>query len=129
MSVFERIVKEIPEELVLHTPVQRKPFKVKSVEPERERLVFFVGKTNIEVSKTCWNGIPDFLRGKGWVEIRAKHEGLEKLDEGTLERYLREHSIHDKSRESQGCYVASLLEHLNIVEVDHRRPSKLRLKV
>lgn len=124
--VFDRILKEIPEGLVLYTPVQRKQFKVKSKEPER--LVFFTGKTNIEVSKACWNGIPDFLRGKGWVEIKAKHEDLDKLEEGTLERFLREHSIHDKSKESQGCYVAPLLEHLNIVEIYHGRPSKVRLK-
>lgn len=123
--MFDRILKEVPVGLVLYTPVKRKPFRVER--KESERLVFLAGITKIEVSKDCWNGIPDFLRGKGWVEIGAKHEVLEKLSVGTLERYLRKNSVNDKSRESQGSYAAPLLEHLKIVEVQHKRPSKVRL--
>jgi hypothetical protein len=52
--VFDRILKEIPEGLVLYTPVQRKQFKVKSKEPER--LVFFTGKTNIGFQKLVGTG-------------------------------------------------------------------------
>jgi hypothetical protein len=126
LSVFDRILKKVREGLVLYTPVQEKEFKVKSVEPER--IVFLAGITPIEVSKNCWNGIPNFLKGKGWVRIGAEHVVLEKLPIGTLERYLRENSVSDKSRESQGCYVAPLLEYLNIVEVYHGIPSKVRLK-
>jgi hypothetical protein len=126
MSVFERIQKEIHEGLILYTPVQRREFVVKRVEVDR--LVFFVGKTNIEVSKDCWNGIPNFLKDKDWVTIGALHETLDKIPSGTLERYLRENSTNDKSKESQGCYVVSLLEHLKIVEVYHGRPSQIRLK-
>lgn len=125
LSLFDRILKEVPVGLVLYTPVQRKPFSVKCKEPDR--IVFLVKKTKIEVSKDCWNGIPDFLRGKGWVKIGAKHEVLEKLSTGTLERYLRENSVNDKSRASQGSYVAPLLEHLKIVEVRHEKYSAVRL--
>lgn len=125
MSVFERITREIHNGLVLYTPVQRKLFTVKSVEPDR--LVFLVGKTDIKVSRACWNGIPNFLKGNDWVKIGAKHEVTVKVEIGTLERYLRECSI-SKSKQSQGSYVASLLEHIKIVEVDHGRPSRVRLK-
>ena len=125
--VFDRILNEVPVGLVLRTPVQGKKFKVVAKEPER--LVFLAGITHIEVSKDCWNGVPDFLKGKGWVEIRAEHVVLEKLREGSFERYLREHSVNDKSRESQACYVVPLLEHIGIVEIDPSPPSRVRLKV
>jgi hypothetical protein len=90
-------------------------------------VVFFVRKTNIEVSKQCWDGIPDFLKNKGWVLIGANHVVTDELDEGTLEKYLRK-CTKSKSKHSQGSYVAPLLEHLGIVEVDHQRPSKVRLR-
>ena len=107
LTVFDRILKQVPEGLVLYTPVQEKPFKVERKGPDR--LVFLTGITNIEVSKDCWNGIPDFLICKGWVKIGAKHVVLKKLSAGTLERYLRENSFNDKSRESQGSYVTPCL--------------------
>ena len=85
MSIYERITKEIHNGLVLHTPVQNNPFKVKSVDDKE--VVFFAGKTNIKVSKRCWNGIPDFLKKQGdWVKIGALHEVTEKVEQGTLER-------------------------------------------
>lgn len=83
-------------------------------------------RTEIKVSKTCWNGIPDFLKGKEWVKIGAKHEVSASVDDFTLEKYLRK-CTSSKSKQSQGIYVASLLEYLKVVEVDHSRPSKVRL--
>lgn len=127
MCVFERIVKEIANGLVLYTPVQHHRFIVKCVDLKREKVVFLAGKTNIEVSKKCWNGIPDFLRKKGgWVNIGAKHEITANVEKGTLEKYLRECTI-SKSKESQAIYVASLLEQLRIVQVKHTRTSMVKL--
>lgn len=128
MSVFDRILKEVPEGLVLYTPVKRKRFVVKSIESKRERMVFLAGTTPIEVSKKCWNGVPDFLRGKGWVEIRPEHVVLDKLREGSFEKYLRENSLDDTTRESQGSYAVPLLKYLDIVEVNPSPPSRIRLK-
>ena len=125
MSLFDKILKEVPVGLELYTPVRRKPFRVEH--KEYERLVFVVKNTKIEVSKDCWNGIPEFLKGRGWVPIGAKHEVLENLSHGTLERYLRENSVKDKSKASQGCYVVPLLEHLKIVEVRYNRRSEVKL--
>jgi hypothetical protein len=127
MSVFERIVKEIPNESVLYTPVRHSRFIVKCVDPIKEKVVFFVGaKTKIEVPKACWNGIPDFLRGRDWVKIGAKHESTVNVLIGSLERYLDK--CPNKTSASAGSYVASVLEHLGIVEVDEDRPSRVRLK-
>ncbi|MCW4035400.1 MAG: hypothetical protein NWF03_08565 [Candidatus Bathyarchaeota archaeon] len=125
MNLFDRILDEVPVGLELYTPVRRKPFRVERKEPER--LVFLVKRTKIVVSKDCWNGIPDFLRSRGWVPIGAKHEVLENLSHGTLERYLREISVKDTRRESQGCYVVPLLEHLKIVEVRYNKRSEVKL--
>jgi hypothetical protein len=126
MTVFERIRKEIHAGMVLYTPVQNKSFKVESV--DSEKLVFFVGaKTKIEVPKACWNGIPDFLRGRDGVRIGAKHECTRKVLRGSLERYLDE--CPNKTSASAGSYVASVLGHLKIVEVDPHRPSKVRLNL
>jgi hypothetical protein len=114
-------VKEIPNGSVLFTPVQHRRFVVRCVGPIGEKVVFFVGaKTKIEVPKACWDGIPDFLRKKGdWVKIGSRH------DSGSLERYLD--GCPNKTIASAGSYVASVLEHLKIVVVDSRRPSKVRL--
>lgn len=125
LDVFDKILSKVPEGLVLYTPVLNRPFIVER--KDSAQLVFLTGKTNIEVSRKCWNKIPAFLRGKGWVKIGAKHAVLKKLPEGTLERFLRENSFSDKSKGSQGCYVAPLLEYLGIVAVRHSRPSAVKL--
>lgn len=126
MSVFERITKEICSGMVLYTPVMKSRFTVDSV--EADRLVFSVGSkpSLIPVPKACWDGIPDFLRCKDWVKIGQKHDVAEK---GTLEEYLdTRHNPHQHRHPSWGSYVVPVLEHLGIFEVDHRRPSKVRLK-
>jgi hypothetical protein len=127
MSVFERIVKEIPNGSVLFTPVQHRRFTIKCVGPIGEKVVFFVGaKTKIEVPKACWDGIPDFLRKKGdWVKIGSRHESTFNGLVGSLERYLD--GCPNKTSASAGSYVASVLEHLKIVVVDSGRPSEVRL--
>jgi hypothetical protein len=125
MSVFDKIFKGIKKGMVLYTPVQRKQFKVHSVDDEK--LVFFVGtKTKIEVPRACWDGIPSFLKGRDWVKIGAKHEITEKVLLGSLERYLD--GCPNKTSASAAEYVAPVLEYLNIVEVNHSRPSKIRLR-
>ena len=125
MSVFDKILKGIKEGMVLYTPVQRKQFRVHSVDDKK--LVFFVGtKTKIEVPRACWDGIPSFLKGRDWVKIGAKHESTEKVLPGSLERYLD--GCPNKTSASAAEYVAPVLEYLNIVEVDNSRPSKIRLR-
>ena len=68
MSEFERIMKEMHSGLVLYTPVKKVLFRIDSIDPEK--LVFSVGaKTTIPIPRRCFDGIPQFLRGKGWVKI------------------------------------------------------------
>jgi hypothetical protein len=127
MSVFDRIKRDIRSGMVLYTPVERSRFTVDTV--DTEKVVFRVGKTEarIAVPKACWDGIPNFLRGKDWVRIGARHE---KAQRGTFEEYLDTHQKpHQHSHPSWASYVVPVLEHLKIVEVGHHRPSKVRLNL
>jgi hypothetical protein len=88
MPLFERIRREVPVGTPLKTPVMNKPFTIKQY--ESDALVFSVGTKHlpIPVPRACWDGIPNFLRGKDWVKIGAKHDVAKK---GTLEEYLDTH--------------------------------------
>ena len=125
MSVFERIKSEIPSGTVFYTPVQRVKFKVYV---EADRTVFSVGAkpSLLPVPRDCWDGIPVFLSGRGWVRIGA-NKGQAPKD--SLQEY--DDTFHSKGKPSQfeANYVASVLEHLRIVEIDPRRKpfSKIRL--
>jgi len=124
MSVFDRVTKEIRVGMTLLTPVRNAPFTIDSI--DAEHVVFFVGaKTRIKIPRACWDGIPNFLRGKGWVKIGAKHDVAPR---GTFEEYLDQYWSEGKSHASRASYVVPVLEHLGIVEVDHCRPSKVKLK-
>ncbi|MCL5877991.1 MAG: hypothetical protein M1540_09295 [Candidatus Bathyarchaeota archaeon] len=124
MSVFDKIIREVKPGLKFKTPALGKQFTVKSV--ESDKIVFFIRTMEIEVSKESLNGIPDFLKEKKWVKIGAKHEATWNVDDFTLEKYLRK-TTKSKSKHSQASYVAPLLEYLKIVEVDHTRPTQIRL--
>jgi len=123
MSLFERIRANIRAGMVMYTPVKKKDFRVEAV--ENDKVVFRVGEkgNHIKVPRHCWDGIPNFLRGKGWVEIGSKHEVAEK---GTFEEYLD--GCDSKRHASWASYVVPMLEKLGIVEVDHCIPSRVKLK-
>jgi hypothetical protein len=124
MSVFERILKEIPKGMIFRTPVKKKQFEIRSVEPEK--LVFFVGtKTLIPMPKDIWNDIPNFLRGKEWVRIGAKYDVA---PEKSLQEYIDQHPSRGTQHSSDANYVTSVLEYLKIVYVKHRPTSEVKLK-
>ena len=123
MSVFEKVTREIHSGMVLYTPVRRASFTIDSV--ETDKVVFFVGaKTRIKIPRACWDGIPTFLRSKGWVMIGSRHDTA---PSGTFEEYLDQWWSQGKTHASGASYVVPVLEHLGIVEVDHNMPSKVRL--
>ena len=124
MSVFEKVTREIRAGMALRTPVRNAPFTIDS--KDAKHIVFLVGTTTrIKIPRACWDGIPNFLRGKGWVKIGAKHDVA---PSGTFEEYLDQYWSEGKSHASGASYVVPVLEHLGIVEVDHRIPSKIKLK-
>ena len=118
MDVVSQLMLKIKPGQVLYTPIQKKPFKIKSI--SQSGIVLIIGKKWITpIPVDCWNGIPNYLKGKGWVEIGAIH-GISKP--GTLENY-----IDGFIPRSAGNYVASILEHAGIVKIDRNLPSKVRL--
>lgn len=125
MSIFERIKSEIPSGTVLYTPVWKVKF---TVYVEADKVVFSVGSkpSLLPLLRACWDGIPDFLTPKRWVRIGANKGPLPK---GSLQEYDDKFHSQGKPSQFEANYVASVLEHLKIVEVDpRRRPfSKVRL--
>ena len=72
MSVMDMIRQQIKPDAVLLTPSGRSKFKVQSHSSQDVRLR--VGKDYrwpIGIPCQCWEGIPQFLRGNGWVLIGA----------------------------------------------------------
>ena len=65
--------------------------------------------------------IPSFLAGKGWVPIASKFDvdGVP----GGLDQFCR-----SEIKRAVGGYVAGLLEHAELVDVDLSRPARIRLK-
>lgn len=79
-------------------------------------------KSSIFIPETCLNGIPDFLRGKGWVEIGATHQPPPP-PKGSLDEYLQDFT----GNISVASYVVPILERIKLVQVDRTSPSRVRL--
>jgi hypothetical protein len=125
MSLFDKIRTEVSKGLELYTPSRKKPFTVFSV--ESDRIVFCVGVNDnlIPVPKECWNDIPDFLRGKGWIISGPKHDVAET---GTFNEFLDKHQNKGQHRHPDwASYVVPMLVYLKIVEV-RMSPTQIRLK-
>jgi hypothetical protein len=82
-------------------------------------------KTPIGIPDCCFDGIPNFLRNGCWVKI-GTNRGPAPID--SLQDYIDTFHSKGKTRTADANYVAVVLEHLKIVEVDPNRPSKVRLK-
>jgi len=122
MSLLKKIRYTISLGEVLYTPSKRTSFTVERVD-DTEGVTFRVGakrKWKIKVPVECWEGIPKYLRSKGWVRIGAVHGTAEK---GTFEAYLDNYI-----QRSSSSYVVPVLERIEIVEVQHGRPAKIRLR-
>ena len=119
MSVFEKIRRSIQPGEIFCTPSEEVPFSVETIDADNVTFRVGEGKWKIKVPTECWEGIPDYLRGRGWVRIGAVHDTA---DEGTLEAYLDKYV-----QSSSSSYVVPILEHIGIVEVRRSRPAEVRL--
>ena len=121
MHVMRILMGKLKDGDTLGTPVQGKEFTVKHISEIDLQLV--IGKSRrTTIPAKCLNEIPNFLKGKDWVEIGAIHDYACKP--GSLEDYIN-NSKPEKT--SVGNYVASILEHVGIVEINRKPPSKVRL--
>lgn len=121
MNVMRILMGKLKDGDILVTPVQGKEFIVKHI--SEVEVILVIGKSRrTAIPAECLNGIPNFLKGMDWVEIGAIHDYVCKP--GTLEDYIND-SKPEKT--SVGNYVASILEHAGIVDIDRKPPSKVRL--
>jgi hypothetical protein len=124
MSLFDRVRKEIPAGTVFLTPVKRCRNRI---DYENDNVVFFKDTNKKPFSKTprvCWDGIPEFLKNKGWVKIGANYGTAQ---QGSLQEYIDRFHSQGKTHSSEANDIASILERLGIIEIDRNRPAKIRL--
>lgn len=119
MRVIKRIMDQILPGTVLKTPSERSSFRVESIDSGGVMMRVGAGWP-IYVPKDCWEGIPDFLRGRGWVLVGATHGTPPR---GSLDDYLQRFT-HGTSSAS---YVVPILERILLVQVKRSKPSQIRL--
>ena len=121
MNVMRTLMGKLKDGDKLGTPVQNKEFIIEHI--SGDQVILLIGnRRKTSIPAECLNGIPNFLKGKDWVEIGAIHDYACKP--GTLEQHIN-NSKPEKT--SIGNYVASILEHTEIVDIDRKPPSKVRL--
>ena len=123
MGPVERKIRQsLSKGMILTTVPDKAPFKVGDL--LNDALVLLYGKqgTRTRISWECLEGIPAFLAGRGWVEIRAVHDtvGIP----GTLDSYIKSRCV----KRTSGGYVASVLESSRIVTANYKKPAKVRLR-
>ena len=96
------------------------PFEVKSIDSESIVLLFGKKKTPTKIDWQCLEGIPAFLKGKGWVEVGTVYYTT--ANPGTLDQYMKNWI----NRGTAG-WIAALLEKAGIVQVDRNRPIRIRI--
>jgi len=122
MGPVERAVrKAISSGDKLHTPAQGAEFEVAKV--GGNGLVLLLGKKQAwtPLSWECLEGIPGFLRRKGWVDIGSKFDTS--ADPMTLDGYLK-----TCIKRATAGWVAVVLEQSGVIEIDRGRPARVRLR-
>jgi hypothetical protein len=121
MSIMLKLIQKIPEGTVYKTPSRKKEFTIDKVYEKGVSVLVGQTETPITIPSSCFEGVPKFLREKGWIRIGAVHDVP---FEGSFESYVQSFT-HGTSASS---YVVPILEKIGIIEVDRKRPSKIRLK-
>lgn len=121
MNVMKILMGKLKDGDKLVTPVRRKEFIVEHISETKTILMVGRGRRTVVPAKYL-NGIPNFLKGKDWVEIRATHS--KESRPGTLEAYM---NYYKPERRGISNYVASILEYAEVVDIDRKLPSKVRL--
>src|SRR5690242_19099992 len=104
---------------VLPTPTGTAAFVVDQLDAEGLSLLFGPKKTRTLLSWRCLEGVPGYLRGRGWVLVGAHRDvnsdyGLD----GYLKGWIKRQTAN---------YVAVVLERAGIVDLDRERPAQVRL--
>ena len=122
-SVESAIRKHTSPGQCLNTPDMRKSASFEIGRLDAEGMILLIGKkkTPTRIPWTCLEGIPAFLRGKGWVVIGTVFYVWGRP--GTLDGYLKKWITTGTAG-----WVAAVLKKTEIVEIDRNRPMSIRLK-
>jgi hypothetical protein len=105
----------------LTTPGLGKPFTV--VDIDHRGVVLLLGQLEARTPLTwgCLEGVAELLSHRQWVDIAGRYETTSEA--GTLDEYLKKHI-----KRATAGWVAALLEAAGVVEIDRRRPARVRLR-
>ena len=121
MGPVERAVrKHIHPPEQLYTPGQEKPFTVERFDPQGIDLLFGKGEARTPMPWEALEGLPDLLRGRGWVRTTGSFSvgGDVSTVSGFLKQFVNRESAN---------WVMVLLERAGVVELDRSRPVTARL--
>ena len=116
-----QITRHITPGSILKTPSGRAEFEVYHIDSQRVVLSVGLSRTPLTIPAQCFEDIPKYLAGKGWVKLGATHQ---KSNEDTLDTYIKQYT----KGTSAASYVAPILEKSNIAVIDRKKPAKIKLK-
>jgi hypothetical protein len=106
----------------LPTPTGRAVFVVHELNATGMVLLLGHKRTWTPLSWECIEGVPKFLRSRGWVRIGANR--VVRGNPGTLDGYLK-----NCLKRQTADYVAVVLERAGVVELDRETPAHVRLSM
>lgn len=103
----------------LRTPARDQPFRIERMDDEG--IVLLLGKQEAwtRLPWSCIDGVVEFLAGRGWVRITGTGYSTQ-VDATTLDGYLK-----GWVRRATAGWVAAVLEHAGVVEIDRGRPMRV----
>lgn len=106
----------------LRTLPKRAQFVVQAIDERGIVLLLGQKRFRTPLSWDCLEGIPPFLRGRGWVRIG----GVFSIDGDpeSLDGYMKQYT-----KRATANWVASLLAEAGVVDVDPDPPAKVRLRL
>lgn len=108
--------------MTLSTPSGHADFLVEAVGADGVRVVVGKGKWPIKIPWACFERIEKELSGKGWARIGGLRNDVQ---EGSLDSFIQQYT----GGLLAGSYVAPILEHCGVAEIDRGRPNRIRLVV
>ena len=119
MSIYNKISDEVSPDALFQTPSRRSSFIYKKSSQSKVYLEVGDSRTKISIPSLCFDTLPEYLEGKGWVRIGATH-GMP--PQGSIDEYLQQLT----GGLSVASYVLPILEELDIIEFNSTRPMKAR---
>lgn len=106
---------------MLPTPTGSAEFIVESVDVRGLILLFGPKRTPTFFSWHVLEGVQDYLDGRGWIPVGANRDV--RGNAGTLDWFLKQHVARQTAN-----YVAVVLARSKALELDARRPARVRLR-